>query len=446
MISMDFFAGGIFCIVLLIGLMGLGLQIGLAFLLSGFLVSVLLMGLPSALSLLGQSSYFSVASPTWACIPLFILMGAFAASGGYAERAYRGVYALTRRVHGSLAVATCFGCALFGAISGSSIATTAIFGKMALPEMRRLGYDKTLSSACIASAGTFASMIPPSMMMIIYALFTQQSVGKLFAAGILPGVLTAVVYSLSIVYRVRKNPKLAPPPPPADQRISGRERWMEAWQAWPVVLISLIVLGGIYSGVFTPTEAAAAGALVTLVFGWFQGSLGKLSVITEAMKESANTTAMLFLINIGALFYSRVLAVTRLPTELTMALMEANVSSLTILLGILVIMFLLGMIMVPIGIYALTLPIVFPMLVKLGYDPIWFGVIALKLTEIGAVTPPVGLNVFAMKGVIPREYNVSLEDIYRGVWPFVVCDLVVLFLLILFPPIATWLPELLLGK
>ncbi len=443
---MDFLSGGIFCIVLLIALMGSGLQIGLAFILSGLIVSVILLGLNSALSLLGQSSYFSVASPTWACIPLFILMGAFAASGGYAERAYRGVYALTRRIHGALAVATCFGCALFGAISGSSIATTAIFGKMALPEMRRLGYDKTLAAACIASAGTFASMIPPSMMMIIYALFTQQSVGKLFAAGIIPGFLTAIVYSISIIYRVKKNPKLAPLPSVSERSIRSKERWAEAWQMWPVVVISLVVLGGIYSGTFTPTEAAAAGALVTLVFGWIQGSFRRMSTVWEAMKESASTTAMLFLINIGALFYSRVLAVTRLPTELTTALIEANVSSFTILLGILVIMFLLGMIMVPIGIYALTLPIVFPMLVKLGYDPIWFGVIALKLTEIGAVTPPVGLNVFAMKGVIPREFNVSLEDIYRGVWPFVVCDLVVLGLLILFPEIATWLPDLLLGK
>lgn len=443
---MDFLSGGIFCIVLLVALMGLGLQIGLAFILSGLVVSVMLLGSQSALSLLGQSSYFSVASPTWACIPLFILMGAFAASGGYAERAYRGVYALSRGVHGSLAVATCFGCALFGAISGSSIATTAIFGKMALPEMRRLGYDKSLSAACIASAGTFASMIPPSMMMIIYALFTQQSVGKLFAAGILPGFLTAIVYSVSIIYRVKKNPRLAPPPSISERTLTAKEKWAEAWQTWPVVVISLIVLGGIYSGTFTPTEAAAAGALVTLVFGWMQGSFRRMSPVWEAMKESASTTAMLFLINIGALFYSRVLAVTRLPTELTTALIDANVSSFTILLGILGIMFLLGMIMVPIGIYALTLPIVFPMLVKLGYDPIWFGVIALKLTEIGAVTPPVGLNVFAMKGVIPREFKVSLEDIYRGVWPFVLCDFAVLVLLILFPEIATWLPDLLVGK
>jgi len=425
--------------------MGTGLQIGLAFILSGFVISTLLLGPGSALSLLGQVSYFSIASPTWACIPLFILMGSFAAMGGYARRAYNGVYALTRGLRGSLGVATCFSCAVFGAISGSSIATTAIFGKMALPEMNRLGYNKSFSTGCIASAGTFASMIPPSMMMIIYALFTQQSVGKLFAAGIIPGFLTATVYSLSIIYRVRKNPRLAPPVSAAERQLTSKERRRGVWQMWPVILIALIVLGGIYSGLFTPTEAAAAGALVTLLFGWVQGSLRRLDTVIGAMKESANTTAMLFLINIGALFFSRVLALTRLPTELTMLLQHLDVSRIYILLGILAIMFFLGMIMVPIGIYALTLPIVFPILVNLGYDPIWFGVIALKLTEIGAITPPVGLNAYAMKGVIPRDMNISLEDIFRGIWPFLLCDIVMLFILILFPPLSTWLPNVLLG-
>ncbi len=442
---MDFITGGILCIALLLALMGMGLQIGLAFLLSGFIISFLLIGFGSSLSLLGQVAYFSIATPTWACIPLFILMGAFAASGGFAARAYNGVNALSRGVRGSLAIATCLSCAVFGAISGSSIATTAIFGKMALPEMNRLRYDKSFSVGCIASAGTFASMIPPSMMMIIYALFTRQSVGKLFAAGIIPGLLTAAAYSILILHRVKKNPELAPAAPSVARRGAKRAGWKESGQMWPVVVIAVIVLGGIYSGLFTPTEAAAAGALITLIFGWLLGSFRKVKYITDAMKASANTTAMLFLINIGALFYSRVLALTRLPTELTMLLQNLDVPRVFILIGILAIMFLLGMIMVPVGIYALTLPVVFPMLVALGYDPIWFGVIALKLTEIGSITPPVGLNVYAMKGVTPREMNISLETIFRGVWPFCACDIIVLVILILFPQITLWLPNLLLG-
>lgn len=442
---MDFLTGGIICIVLLLALMATGLQIGLSFLLSGVIVSTLLLGFDSAVSLLGQVAYFSIATPTWACIPLFILMGSFAAIGGLARRAYNGVNALSRNVPGSLGIATCFSCALFGAVSGSSIATTAIFGKMALPEMYRLKYDKSFSVGCIASAGTFASMIPPSMMMIIYALFTQQSVGKLFAAGIIPGLLTAVSYALLIFYRVKRTPALAPVEHPDLTATGQKSRLRESSQMWPVVIIAVVVLGGIYSGFFTPTEAAAAGALITLVFGFFLGSIRKLGDMTGAMKDSANTTAMLFLINIGALYYSRVLAVTGMPTELTMMLQGLEVPRLVILLGILVIMFLLGMIMVPVGIYALTLPVVFPMLVSLGYDPIWFGVIALKLTEIGSITPPVGLNVYAMKGVISKDMNVSLEDIFKGVWPFCMCDVIVLVFLIIFPQLSLWLPELLLG-
>lgn len=441
---MDFVTGGVLCIAVLLVLIGTSLQIGLAFILSGLVISSMLLGLERSLSLLGQVAYFSIATPTWACIPLFILMGSFAARGGYARRAYNGIYALSSGLSGSLGVATCFGCAVFGAISGSSIATTAIFGKMALPEMNRLGYDKSFSTACIASAGTFASMIPPSMMMIIYALFAQQSVGKLFAAGIIPGFLTASVYSLLIIYRVKKNPKLAPPVV-EEQPLTSRKRLREVCQMWPVIVIALVVLGGIYSGFFTPTEAAAAGALITLIFGWFQGGLRRLDVVISAMKESANTTAMLFLINIGALFYSRILAITRLPTELTLLLRDLDVHRVYILMVVILIMFFLGMIMVPVGIYALTLPIITPIFINLNYDLIWFGVIALKMTEIGAITPPVGLNVYAMKGVIPRDLNISLEDIFRGIWPFCLCDIVMLAILILFPSLSTWLPKVLLG-
>ena len=442
---MDFLTGGVLCIVLLLILMATGLQIGLSFLLSGVIISTLLLGFNSSISLLGQVAYFSIATPTWACIPLFILMGSFAAIGGFARRAYNGVNALSRDVPGSLGIATCFSCALFGAVSGSSIATTAIFGKMALPEMNRLKYDRSFSVGCIASAGTFASMIPPSMMMIIYALFTQQSVGKLFAAGIIPGFLTAMCYAALIFYRVKRNPSLAPATGPDAAQYAERGKWREASQTWPVIIIAIVVLGGIYSGIFTPTEAAAAGALITLLFGIILGSLRKFGDVTGAMKDSANTTAMLFLINIGALYYSRVLAVTGMPTELTMLLQDLEVPRLVILLGILAIMFLLGMIMVPVGIYALTLPVVFPILVSLGYDPIWFGVIALKLTEIGSITPPVGLNVYAMKGVIPKQMDISLEDIFRGVWPFCMCDIIVLVFLIMFPQLSLWLPNLLLN-
>ena len=446
---MDFLTAGIICIVLLLALMALGLQIGLAFILSGLVVGSLLLSIDSAVSLLGQAAYFSVASPTWTAIPLFILMGAFASNGGLARRAYDGVHALTRRIRGSLLIATCFSCGIFGAVSGSSIATTAIFGKMALPEMNRLGYDKGLSVGAIASAGTFASMIPPSMMMIIYGLFTQQSIGKLFAAGIIPGVVTAIAYAVLINVMVRRNPDLVPSEEAEDAirqaETESASAQDGAGQIWPVGLIALVILGGLYSGVFTPTEAAAVGSIVTLALSWYLKAFRTVAEISEAMRDAANITAMLFLINIGALFYSRILAVTGLPTELTIALQTLDVPPLVILLAIMAIMFVLGMIMVPVGIYALTLPIVFPLLVKLGYDPIWFGVIALKLTEIGAITPPVGLNVFAIKGVIPKEMKITTERIYQGCMPFLLCDVVILAILVAFPAISLFLPNLLMN-
>ena len=442
---MELFAGGILCIVVLLLLLALGMQIGLAFVLSGFVASVLILGFDSSVSLLGLSAYFSVATPTWAAIPLFILMGAFASRGGLARRAYEGIHALSRRVPGSLMVATCFSSGIFGAVSGSSIATAAIFGRMALPEMHRLHYDKVLSVGCIAAAGTFASMIPPSMMMIIYALFTQQSIGRLFAAGILPGLLTAITYAVLIVLLVKRKPALAPDGATESPGNAPLRKRDAAMRMWPVAIIGVVVLGGIYSGWLTPTEAAAAGALVTLGLGWVLGEYKRVSQITDSMKESANITAMLFLINIGALFYSRVLALTGLPSELVGMLQYWNLPPFAILMGIMLVMFILGMIMVPVGIYALTLPIVFPVLVNLGYDPIWFGVIALKLTEIGAITPPVGLNVFAIKGAILKEIDVSTEQIYKGCIPFILVDIAVLILLVAFPQIVLWLPNLLLG-
>ncbi|MCQ1058893.1 TRAP transporter large permease [Photobacterium sp. DNB23_23_1] len=444
---MDFLTAGVLCIALLLALMAVGLQIGLSFILSGFIICSLLLDFDSSISLLGQASYFSIATPTWASIPLFILMGSFAASSGLAQRAYTAIYAMSTGIRGSLGIATCFSCAAFGAVSGSSLATTAIFGKMALPEMNRLSYNKAFSAGCIASAGTFASMIPPSMMMIVYALFTQQSVAKLFAAGVVPGILTAVGYVVIIQIVLKRHPDWAPMPDTIKQHKAElrTKRFKEATQIWPVIIIATVVLGGIYSGWFTPTEAAAAGALITLILGWSLGSFRNVSNVIDAMKESANTTAMLFLINIGALFFSRTLAITRLPVEITMMLNELSMPPIVILLGIMAIMLLLGMIMVPVGIYALLLPIVFPLITSLGYDPIWFGVIALKITEIGSITPPVGLNVFAMKGVIPKEMNISLEDIFKGVWPFLICELIVLTLLVVFPQLSLWLPNLLLG-
>lgn len=369
-------------------------------------------------------------------------MGSIAAQGDFAKRAYRAFDVLFSGLPGSLGIATCFGCAAFGAISGSSLATAAIFGKLAMPEMKAAGYNKAFSTGTIASAGTFASMIPPSMMFVVYALFTNTSIGRLFFAGIIPGLITAATYSISIIYRVKHNKTLISRPE-HEKILNLREKTTEMIKAWPILLVATIVLGGIYTGITTPTEAAALGSIAVLVVGWYERKIRKLNQLTSALRESANTTAMLFLINIGAMFYSRVITMTGLPSDMTNLIGNWDVPRVVILFAVMFTYFLLGMIMVPVGIYAMTLPVVMPILKTLGYDPIWFGVIALKLMEIAAVTPPVGLNVYALKGVV--EKDISLIDIFKGIWPFIPCDIAVLVLLIIFPGIVLWLPNLLFG-
>lgn len=435
---------GIISIIFLLIFLALGFQIGLNFLFVGVISASLIIGLNRSLVLLGETMYYSIASQTFAALPLFILMGAFATQGGFAKRGFEGIYTATAGLPGSLGIATCYSCAAFGAVSGSSLATAAVFGKLVLPEMARYKYNKSLALGCIASAGTFAAMIPPSIGHIVYAMFTDQSIGRLFAAGIVPGIMTATIYSVSIIYRVKKNPELAPLPTLTDgKQITVKQKIFALKKIGPMLILALIVLGGIYSGLFTPTEAAAAGAFATLVFGIRLGKLGKIEYFKQSLRESAQITSMLFIIIVGAMFYSRILALTRIPMELSIVLQNWNVSRTFILGGILLMWFFLGMIMNPTSIYALTLPIVFPTIVKLGYDPIWFGIVACKLGEIAAVTPPVGLNVYTLKGVAGED--TTLEEIFLGIWPFVICDVIILVLLMVFPQIVLFLPNLLLG-
>lgn len=440
---MDFVTAGLLCIGLLLLFMLIGVPIALSFVLGGFITSILIGNPIGALSILGSSLYHTIEGPTWVAIPLFIFMGGIASISNLARRAYECMSVLTAKLPGGLGIATCYSCAAFGAISGSSIATTAIFGRLAMPEMLRYGYDRGFSAACIAAAGTFASMIPPSLMFIIYALFTQSSVGKLFAAGIVPGLLTALVYAAYIIYKAKRRPDMVPSTAAAIKALTAKQRKDRVVGIWPVAIIAGCVLGGIYGGIFTSTEAAAAGALLTLLLGFFLKDIKKKKDVFEEMKGSANTTSMLFLINVGALYYSRVLAMTGLPTELTKLLHAMDMPPVIIMGGILGIMFMLGMIMVPIGIYALTLPIIVPILQSYNFDIIWFGVLALKMTEIGSITPPVGLNVFAIKGVLGKD--MSLDSLFREIWPFVGVELVCLGILWAFPSLSLWLPNLLFG-
>lgn len=434
---------GFLGILLLLALLAKGVHIAIDFFVVGLLGITVLVGFQGAMSFLGQTMYYTIATPTFCALPLFILMGAFAAMGTFARQAYEGIHDLTEGLPGSLAIATCFGCAAFGAVSGSSLATAALFGKIVLPEMMRYRYDRPFALGSIAAAGGFAAMIPPSAGFIVYAIFTEQSIGKLFMAGILPGLLTAAAFSVLIVLRVIRNPSLAPRvrveegPAGVGER---KSRLAALRKMWSIGLIAAIVLGGIYSGLFTPTEAGAVGALAALALGFQQGKIRSLEAVQRAMRDSAHTTSMIFIIMVAALFFGRFLALTRIPVFTSNLIIGWNMPRAAVLFGILAVWFLLGMIVIPTGIMALTLPIFYPIVVSLGYDPIWFGVIIMKLGEIAAVTPPVGLNVYALKGVAGSD--TSLEEVFRGVWPFIFCELAVLAVLIAFPQISLFLPGL----
>ncbi|MDD5015594.1 MAG: TRAP transporter large permease [Atribacterota bacterium] len=431
---------GTIAIIMFLLLLAIGVHISANFFLIGFLSIMTLLGIQPVISLLGQSMYHTIANPGFAALPLFILMGSFAARGGFAGRAYKCLYVLTSKLPGSLAVATSYGCALFGAICGSSLATAAVFGKVALPEMQKYKYDKSFSLGTIAASGTFACMIPPSYGLVLYAIFTGESIGKLFLAGIIPGLLTATVYSLSIIIRVKLNPKLAPKV--VGESFSIKDKIKAIKDTWSIILLIIIVLGGIYSGFLTPNEAAAMGAFAALIIGIFQGELNNLDVVKECIRESARISSMIFIIITGALFFSRFIAITRFSDVLAYSML--GVRREFILWGICALWFFMGMIMEGGGIKALFLPIFFPIIILSGYNGIWFGIVTQKLGEIAAVTPPVGLNVFTLKGVAGE--GTSLEEIFRGIWPFVLCDIIVLILIVVFPNIALYLPNLLLGK
>jgi tripartite ATP-independent transporter DctM subunit len=435
---MDFMLVGIVGVAALLFLLMLGVPLAINFLLVGFVGIATLLTPSSATSLLGDTMYTAIASPTFTVLPLFVLMGALAAAAGFAELAYKGIHRLAARVPGSLAVATSFGSAAFSTVCGSSLATASVFGRIAYPEMRRYQYDKRFALGSIACSGSLAAMIPPSGMFILFSIFTGVPVGQLFMAGILPGILTALVYAVSIVWRAKCNPELAPTLE-EEQRVMLRDRVHGIADLWQILLLGGLVIGGMYGGLFTATEAGAIGVLGALMLGLLSGPLRSLDKLRAALRESAGITTTLFFIIVAALFFSRFLGLTRIPFEVTSFMTSWDVPSWMVLGLILLIWFLMGMVVVPAAAFALTLPILFPIVTELGYHPVWFCVIAMKMCEVAAVTPPVGLNAFALAGAAGKDVRIS--EVFAGVWPFVLCEIVVLVILLAFPSISLFLPE-----
>jgi C4-dicarboxylate transporter, DctM subunit len=370
---------------------------------------------------------------TLSVIPLFILMGNFVARAGLAHELFAAAYAFIGHLRGGLAHATVLACAGFGAICGSSIATAATMSKVAYPSMKKLGYSDSLSTGVMAAGGTLGIMIPPSTIMVIYGIVTETNIGKLFAAGVLPGLLTASALMLCIVLITRRDPEHAPP----GKKATWSERFKALRGIWGVLLLVILVLGGIYGGVFTATEGAGIGASGAFLFALARKRLS-WRVLFQVLVESARTTAMLFTLLIAATIFANFVNFTSLPNDLKEWITSQGWSPVMIIAAMMLIYVILGTVMEELTMVLLTIPLFFPIVTALGFDPVWFGVLIVMIVQIGLISPPVGMNLFVINALLP---GVGLPAIFRGCWPFVVAMILVLGVLIAFPQISLWLPS-----
>ena len=426
-------ATGIIGIGVLLILLFSRIQIGVAMGLVGFAGFAYLTDIGPALGILKLVPYATFSQYDLSVIPLFILMGAFAFEAGLSEDLYKAVYKWLGHLRGGLAMATVAACACFAAISGSSLATAATLGAVALPEMKKYKYSDSLATGAVAAGGSIGILIPPSVILIIYGIITEQSIGKLFLAGFIPGVLEAVFYITTIAILTKFNPSLGPRGP----KTILRDKMVSFTKTWEVLVLFLLVIGGIYSGVFTPTEAAGVGAFGAFFFTILRGKLNWRS-FKDSLLNTIRTTGMLFLIILGAMLLGYFLSITRLPSELANFVGGWPVNRYIILISILVVFLLLGCVMDSMAIVLLTVPIFFPLIVQLGFDPIWFGILVVRLTEMGLITPPVGLNVYIIKGIS----NVPMSTIFRGIFPFLIADACEVALLMAVPQLSLFLPSL----
>lgn len=426
-------ATGIVGIGFLILLFLLRMPIAFAMALVGFVGFAYLTTPEAALGLLSLDIFDTFSSYPLSVIPMFILMGTFAFASGISRRLYQTAYAWVGHLRGGLTIATVFACAGFGAICGSSTATAATMGQIALPEMKKYKYDDTLATGTVAAAGTLGILIPPSTVFIIYGILTEQSIGKLFVAGILPGILLSVFFALTVALLCWRNPAIGPPGP----RASRKGRLLATTGMIETVILFLLAIGGLFLGWFGPTQAGAIGAGGTLLIGLARRQLSWRSFF-EAGREGLRTSCMVIFIITGAIIFGHFMAVSRIPFVLVEWLGGLPIHPMFVMMLIIFIYFIGGFFMDSMALIVLTIPIFFPLVKKLGFDPIWFGVIIVLLGEMGVITPPVGVNVFVIKGIAP---DVPLEKIFRGIFPFLVALIIVMVIILIFPQIATFLPS-----
>lgn len=424
---------GIIGILVMFVLLALRLYIGIAMAVIGFLGLSAIVGFPAGVNILGVIPMAEGSSYTLSVIPLFVLMGQFAFISGISSDIYKSVYSWFGHFRGGLAMATIMACSGFAAICGSSLATGATMGMVAIPEMNRYNYDPRLSTGCVAAGGTLGILIPPSIGFVIYGILTEQSIGKLFMAGILPGLMLTGIFLGVIWFRCWMNPDFGPCGPAT----SWSHKIKSLGGTWGMMLLFALVMGGIYLGWFTPTEAAGIGAFGAFIFALFKRKLTFRGLL-DALAETGRTTAMIFLIIIGANIFSSFLGIARIPMQLADLIAGLEVNRYLILTAIVLIFVLMGCVMDAYAIMILTVPIIFPVVQALQFDPIWFGVLMVIVLEIGMITPPVGLNVFVLKAAAP---DVPMGTVFRGIWPFMMAGIAAIVLISLFPQIATYIPN-----
>jgi len=419
--------------VVLFALMLLRVPVGMAMGLVGVGGFAYLVDGGAALKIVGHTTARTVTDYNFAVIPLFLLMGSFATTSGMSRELFRAANSFLGHLRGGLGIATIAACGGFAAICGSSVATAATFSRVAYPEMRRFGYPQSFATGVIAAGGTLGIMIPPSTVFAVYGLITEQDVGKLFIAGVMPGILAISMYMMTITLIGMAKPGFLPP----GQRSTVKERLASLRDVWATLLLFAFVIGGLYGGLFTATEAAGAGAGGAFLIGIARGRLSRADIM-RSLLETTRTTAAVFTVLIGALLFGYFLTVTQTPQKLTEFLTGLGVGRYGVLALIMVMYLILGCLMDALAMIILTVPIVFPVIVALGFDPIWFGVIIVMTVELGLIHPPVGMNIFVIKSVVD---DVKISTIFYGVLPFIVTDLLRLVILIAFPIIALWLPS-----
>ncbi|WP_404383145.1 TRAP transporter large permease [Caenispirillum salinarum] len=416
-----------------LGLIALGFPVAVAMAVVGVAGFWWLNGWTGAAFILGSSPFEAIFPYSLSVVPLFVMMGVFAARAGLSRSLFEMVNSFLGHIRGGLAVTAVGACAIFGAICGSSLATVATMGRVAIPEMNRHGYDGSLSSASIAAGGTLGVLIPPSILLVIYGILTQTSIGQLFIGAIIPGVIGAVLYGLAIIFRVKFAPELAPPTP----RATWRQRIASVRRIWGVALLFALVIGGIYVGWFSPTEAAAVGAVGAFVLAVISRELTRKS-LWDAVRETAALTGMIFFILIGASLFNYFLETTGLPAALISGIEASGLSPTAVLILIMLFYVILGCFMDAMSMILLTVPFLAPVALSLGFDMVWFGILVVTVAEIGLITPPIGMNLFVVQATQP---GLTQRMVVRGILPFILADVVRLVILASIPALALWLPS-----